>query len=64
MKPIAKINCKINDVYYEKGDEIQVDSKEALIKLNRMGFIEPLTPKQIQEWTKEPVFRKFNKEEE
>lgn len=63
MKPIAKINCKINDVYYEKGDEIQVDSKEALFKLNRMGFIEPLTPKQIQEWNK-PVFRKFNKEEE
>lgn len=64
MKPIAKIDCEINGIFYEAGDEIKVDSKDALIRLNELGFIEPLTPKQIQEWNKEPVFRKFNKEED
>lgn len=52
MKPIAKIDCKINGVFYEKGDEVEVRTVEQLSKLNEKGFIEPLTPKQIQEFNK------------
>ena len=52
MKPIAKIDCQINGIYYSKGEEIKVDNKEQLSKLNERGFIEPLTPKQIQDYFK------------
>ena len=52
MKPIAKINCSYNGIFYDKGDEIEVKNKEALIMLNQKGFIEPLTPKQIQNYFK------------
>jgi len=52
MKPIAKIDCQVGGVFYEKGDEIKVDNKDTLIKLNEKGFIEPWTPKQIQEFGK------------
>ena len=52
MKPIAKLACKVNGVYYDKGDEIDVTRKDQLIKLNEKGFIEPLTPKQIQDFDK------------
>lgn len=52
MKPIIKKNCEINGIFYEKGDEIEVYTKEQLTKLNEKGFIEPLTPKQIQEYFK------------
>lgn len=62
MKPILKIDCKIDGVYYEKGDEIEVKDKERLIYLNERGFIEPMTMKQIQDYFKKPI--KKNKEEE
>jgi len=52
MRPIAKINCQYNGVYYDKGDEIEVKNKEDLVILNQKGFIEPLTPKQIQNYFK------------
>ncbi len=52
MKPIAKMNCKIDDIYYDKGEEIEIKDKEQLIELNEKGFIEPLTPKEIQEYFK------------
>lgn len=52
MKPIAKINCQFDGVFYDKGDEIEVKTKEQLIELNEKGFIEPLTPKQIQDYFK------------
>lgn len=48
MKPKARIDFELNGIFYEKDDEIDVKSKEALVKLNEMGFIEPLTPKEIQ----------------
>lgn len=64
MKPIAKIDCQINGIYYSKGEEIKVDNKEQLNKLNERGFIEPLTPKEIQNWGKEPILRKLKKEED
>lgn len=63
MKPIAKIDCKINDTYYTKGEEIKVDNIEQLKKLNERGFIEPLSQKEIQDYFKKPTY-KFNKEEE
>lgn len=48
MKVIAKDNFKTNGIFYEKGDEVKDIDKDTLIKLNERGFIEPLTPKQIQ----------------
>jgi hypothetical protein len=65
MKPIAKIDCRINDIYYAKGDEIKVDNIEQLKKLNERGFIEPLTEKDMQDYFRKPEIKKiFNKEEE
>lgn len=52
MKPIAKINCQYNGIFYDKGDEIGVKNQEDLVMLNQKGFIEPLTPKQIQNYFK------------
>lgn len=49
MKPKAKIDCKINDTFYDKGDEVEVQNEKQLQKLIERGFIEPLTQKQIQE---------------
>lgn len=63
MKPIAKISCQLNGVFYDKGDEIKVETIEQLQKLNERGFIEPLTQKEIQDYFKKPVY-KFKKEEE
>lgn len=64
MKIVAKVDININGIFYEKGDEIEIISKEQLIKLNEKGYIEPLTPKQIQNWGKEPILRKLKKEED
>lgn len=52
MKPIAKIDCQINGIFYSKGDEIKVENVEQLQKLNERGFIEPLNQKQIQDYFK------------
>lgn len=52
MKPIAKKDCQINGTYYAKGEEIKVANAEQLKKLNERGFIEPLTPKEIQDYFK------------
>ena len=52
MKLIAKIDFNANGVFYAKGDEIIVDNKNQAIKLNELGYIEPLTAKQIQEFDK------------
>jgi len=62
MKPKAIKRCQVNGVFYEEGEEININTKEQLIKLNEMGFIEPLTPKQIQEYFNKPKL--FEKEEE
>ena len=62
MKPIATRDFELYGTFYEKGDEVEVKSKEILVKLNEKGFIEPLTPKQIQEFGKMP--KKIEKEEE
>lgn len=65
MKPIAKKNFILNDVYYEKNDEVKIENKKDLIRLNEKGFIEPLTFKEIQNFGKEEEPKKiFRKEEE
>lgn len=58
MKPIAKKNCQINGIFYEKGEEIKVNNEIQLNKLNELGFIEPLTQKEIQNYFKKPIFKK------
>ena len=65
MKPIkAKILCSYKGTWYEAGDEINVETKEDLVKLNAKGFIEPLTFQDIQNFGKEEPKKIFRKEEE
>lgn len=66
MKPIkAKVLCSYKGTWYEAGDEIKVETKEDLVKLNEKGFIEPLTFKDIQNFGKKEEPKKiFIKEEE
>ena len=65
MKPIkAKVLCSYKGTWYEAGDEIKVETKEDLVKLNEKGFIEPLTFKDIQNFGKEEPKNIFRKEEE
>lgn len=63
MKPIkARILFSHKGIWYEKGDEVKVETKEELVKLNEKGFIEPLTFKEIENFGKEET--KKRKEEE
>lgn len=63
MKPIkARILFSHKEIWYEKGDEVKVETKEELVKLNEKGFIEPLTFKEIENFGKEET--KKRKEEE
>ena len=65
MKPIkAKVLCSYKGTWYEAGDEIKIETKEDLVKLNEKGFIEPLTFKDIQNFGKEEPKKIFRKEEE
>ena len=65
MKPIkAKVLCSYKGTWYEAGDEIKVETKEDLVKLNEKGFIEPITFKDIQNFGKEEPKNIFRKEEE
>lgn len=63
MKPIkARILFSHKGTWYDKGDEVKVETKEELVKLNEKGFIEPLTFKEIENFGKEET--KKRKEEE
>ena len=66
MKPIkAKVLFSHKGIWYEAGDEVKVQTKEELVKLNEKGFIEPLTFKDIQNFGKKEEPKKiFRKEEE
>ena len=65
MKLIAKKNFELGGIFYEAGNEVEVKSKDILVRLNEKGFIESLTPKQIQDFGKEPRFeRRIEKKEE
>ena len=61
MKPIAKSNFSLNGIFYEAGDEVKVNNKEELIRLNEKGFINPLTSKEIQNFGKVPETKKIIK---
>ena len=64
MKPIkARVLCSYNGIWYDKGDEIKVETKEDLVRLNEKGFIEPLTLKEINEIEKF-INKPRNKKEE
>ena len=65
MKPIkAKVLFSYKGIWYEAGDEVKVETKKELVKLNEKGFIEPLTFKDIQNFGKEEPKKIFRKEEE
>ena len=65
MKPIkAKVLFSHKGIWYEAGDEVKVETKEELVKLNEKGFIESLTFKDIQNFGKEEPKKIFRKEEE
>lgn len=68
MEIKAKKDFEMNGKFYEIGDMVDVPSKEMLIKLNEKGLIEPVTPKQIQNWKKSQNIiipeRKEKKEDE
>lgn len=54
MKPYkANENFSLNGIFYDKGDEVKINTKEQLIALNEKGLIGPLTPKEIQDFDKE-----------
>lgn len=42
MKLIAKINFSLNGKYYIKGEELKDIPYSMIVKLNELGYIEPL----------------------
>ena len=63
-KIIAKIDCVINGVYYEKGKEILNLNYEQIVKVNEMGYIEPLDYKDLMVIKEELNKPKIIKKEE
>ena len=59
MKIIAKVNFTSNKGRYVKGDEITNLSYRQIAKLNELGYIEPLTYKDLVE-----IERQLKKKEE
>jgi len=47
MKIIAKVDFVANNEQYIKGDEIKELNYNQIVKLNELGFIEPLTFKDL-----------------
>ena len=47
MKIIAKVDFVANDEQYIKGDEIKGLNYNQIVKLNELGFIEPLSFKDL-----------------
>lgn len=62
-KVIAAKDFNANGVYYFAGDELKGLSFEQILKLNRLGFIEPLELKEIILITREGDKEKNIKEE-
>ncbi len=50
--PKAKIDFTLNGKFYSKGEEVEGNIKQ-IAKLNELGYIEPLTRKELEE-LKEP----------
>ena len=61
-KIVAKIDCVINGVYYEKGKEIPNLTYEQIVKANEIGYIEPLDYKDLmvvkEELSKPKIIKK------
>ena len=53
MKIVAKKNFGLNGMYYLEGDEIPNLNYEQIVKLNEIGFIEPLDFKDLIQIKKE-----------
>lgn len=65
MKSIKVVKpFSANGITYAKGDEIELETKEQMIRLNELGFIGPLTMKEIQDIWKKPEYKKLLKKEE
>ena len=52
-KIIANIDCRINNDYYSKGEEIKNLTYEQIVKANELGYIEPLNTKELVEIEKD-----------
>jgi len=53
MKSVKAIkDFSINGVYYDVGDDVKITRKEELVRLNELGFIEPQSAKDIQNFDK------------
>ena len=46
--PKAKIDFTLNGKYYTAGEDVK-GTQEQIAKLNELGYIEPLTRKEIEE---------------
>lgn len=46
---IAKVDFVFNGVPYEKGNHVEINNSTQAAKLNELGYIEPLTIKDIYE---------------
>ena len=63
--PKAKKDFNIDGkLFFTRGDDVKIQDKNLIIKLNELGYIEPLTIKDIQEIGKEEPKNKKTKEEE
>jgi len=63
-KAIAKIDCVINNEYYTKGEEIKNLTYNQIVKVNEMGYIEPLNYKELIEIKRELEQSKTSKKED
>lgn len=61
-KIVARIDCVINGIYYEKGKEIPNLNYEQILKANEIGYIEPLDYKDLmvvkEELSKPKIIKK------
>ena len=61
-KIVAKIDCVINGIYYEKGKEIPNLNYDQIVKANEIGYIEPLDYKDLmvvkEELSKPKIIKK------
>ena len=47
-KITAKIDFTLNGIYYSTGDEVKANFNQ-IAKLNELGYIEPLSRKELEE---------------
>lgn len=65
MKEIkAKMSFHYNGTFYDKNDIVKVASIQDLIRLNEQGFIEPLSPKDLQNFENKKTEIKVKEKED